>query len=303
VIAEKGGRLYMFGHDRPGRTVKPNLAWMVCILASVKAVTDFDYRFMGVRRILPGRTGVEIPKREGISVPDGFNRVSRPFMENGVGRRFDMMYSIANNIFGYGTYELYGGHTYHRACPDGKYFKDHPEYFAMKNGKRIIGKSEGYSALCISNPEVKKLLVSYLLSKFDEGADVVELGQQDSGNFCECEKCQAYVGPDANTAGEKHWIFHRSIAEELYRLRPDKTVRITSYWLTDCRPATFKEFPPNVLIEICKYGEADMRKWDGYTVPHGFTYYIYNWGWYPLLGFTPKRSIAGLVDQVKRFHR
>ena len=111
VIAEKGGRLYLFGHDRPGRTVKPNLAWTVCVMASVKAVTDFEYRFMGVRRILPGRTGTEIPKREGISVPDGFNRVSRPFMENGVGRRFDMMYSIANNIFGYGTYELYGGHT------------------------------------------------------------------------------------------------------------------------------------------------------------------------------------------------
>ncbi len=301
VIAEKGGRLYLFGHDRPGRTVKPNLAWTVCILASVKAVTDFEYRFIGVRRILPGRTGVEIPKREGISVPDGFNRVNRPFMENGVGRRFDMMYSIANNIFGYGTYELYGGHTYHRACPDGKYFKDHPEYFAMKNGKRVVGKAEGYSALCISNPEVKKLLVSYLLSKFDEGADVVELGQQDSGSFCECERCQAYGGPDAKTAGEKHWIFHRSIAEELYRLRPDKTVLITSYWLTDCRPATFKEFPPNVQVELMTYSEEVFSEWSKYVVPRGFSVYTYMWGEYQSPGLTCKVSTPVMARLARRF--
>lgn len=301
VIAEKGGRLYLFGHDRPGRTIKPNLAWTVCVLASVKAVTDFEYRFMGVRRILPGRTGAEIPKRERISVPDGFSRVSRPFMENGVGRRFDMMYSIANNIFGYGTYELYGGHTYHRACPDGKYFKDHPEYFAMKNGKRTIGKAEGYTALCISNPEVKKLLVSYLLSKFDEGADVVELGQQDSGNFCECEKCQAYGGPDAKTPGEKHWIFHRSIAEELYRLRPDKTVLITSYWLTDCRPTTFREFPPNVGVELMTYSDEVFAEWSKYVVPRGFSVYTYMWGEYQSPGFTCKMSTPVMARLARRF--
>ena len=46
----------------------------------------------------------------------------------------------------------------------------------------------------------------------------MELGQNDGGEFCECEKCAAFGGPDAKSAGEKFWIFHRDIAEEVYRL-------------------------------------------------------------------------------------
>jgi len=301
VIAEKGGQLYLFGHDRPCRKSKEKMSWIHCIMASVKAVTDFEYRFMGIKRILPGRTGAEIPKRERISVPDGFCHVSRPIMENGTGRYFDMMYSIANNIFGCGTYRTYGGHTYHHACPDGKYFKTHPEYFAMKNGKRVLGSEEGYSELCISNPEVKRLLVSHILAQFDDGADVVELGQQDSGGYCECENCQTYGGPDAKTIGEKYWIFHRAIAEELYKLRPDKTVQITSYRQTDCTPVTFKEFPPNVMVELMTYSDEVFAAWSKYVVPRGFSVYVYMWGDYQGPGLTCKASTRVFARLARRF--
>ena len=301
VIAEKGGRLYLFGHDRPCRKSKEKRSWIECIMASVKAVTDFEYRFMGVKRILPGRTGAEIPKRDRISVPDGFRRVSRPIMENGTGRYFDMMYSIANNIFGCGTYRTYGGHTYHRAIPDGKYFKTHPEYFAMKNGKRVLGSEEGYSELCISNPEVRKLLVSHIVSEFDAGADVVELGQQDSGGYCECENCRAYGGPEAKTVGEKYWIFHRSIAEELYKLRPGKTVQITSYRQTDCTPSSFREFPPNVMVELMTYSDEVFAAWSKYVVPRGFSVYVYMWGDYQGPGLTCKTSTRLFARLARRF--
>ena len=301
VIAEKGGRLYLFGHDMPCRKSGKKLSWVQYIMASVKAVTDFEYRFMGVKRILPGRTGAEIPKRDRISVPDGFRHVSRPTMENGTGRYFDMMYSIANNIFGCGTYRTYGGHTYHHAIPDGKYFKAHPEYFAKKNGKRVLGSEEGYSELCISNPEVKRLLVSHILAEFDDGADVVELGQQDSGGYCECENCQAYGGSAAKTVGEKYWIFHRSIAEELYKLRPDKTVQITSYRQTDCTPSTFKEFPPNVMVELMTYSDEVFAAWSKYVVPRGFSVYVYMWGDYQGPGLTCKASTRVFARLARRF--
>lgn len=302
VIAEKGGRLFLFGHDRPCRTSSAPLLWHKCILASIKAVTDFEYRFMGVRRILPGRTGTEVPKRERISVPDGFRRVSRPIMENGTFgwfSGFDMMYLIANNILGSGSYHTYGGHTYPAACPTDRYFKTHPEYFAMKGGKRI-NKSK-YSALCISNPEVKRLIVERILKEFDEGADVVELGQQDSSDYCECEKCQAYGGPAAKTVGEKYWIFHRSIAEELYRLRPKKTVQLIAYGPTDCRPQTFREFPPNVMVELMSYSEAVFAEWSQYVVPRGFSVYAYMWGEYQLPGITCKVSTPVMARLVRRF--
>ena len=303
VIAEKGGRLFLFGHDRPCRKSKEKLSWIECIMASVKAVTDFEYRFMGVKWLMPGRTGVEIPKCERISVPDGFKRVNRPFLESGMGRYFGMMYSIANNILGCGTYRTYGGHTYPVACPDGKYFKDHPEYFAVKDGKRVLGTGLGYSALCISNPEVKKLLVSHIISEFDAGADVVELGHDDGGGFCECENCRAYGGPDAKTPGEKYWVFHRTIAEELYKLRPDKTVEITSYRQTDCTPSTFREFPPNVMVELMTYSDEVFAAWSKYVVPRGFSAYVYMWGNYQGPGLSCKASTSVFARIARRLIR
>ena len=299
VIAEKGGKLYLFGHDKPCRKGN-NLAWTKCMLASVKAVTDFEHQFMGVRRILPGRTGTEVPKLTKITVPDGFSRVSRPKMENGTGRYYGMMYSIANNIFGEATYTTYGGHLYHAAFPAKKYLKDHPEYYATIGGattKRV----EKYPSLCITNPDVRRLIVEFILNAFDAGADVVELGQQDSNEYCECAKCQAYGGPEAKTVGEKYWIFHRSIAEELYRLRPDKTVQIISYGPTDCRPQTFREFPPNVMIELMTYSDEVFAEWSNYVVPRGFSVYTYMWGGYQPPGLTCKVSTPVFARLARRF--
>ena len=298
VMAEKGGRLYLFGHDRPCRK-KPNQSWIHCILASVKAVSEFEYQYMGVKHLMPGRTGVEVPKRKAISVPDGLYRVSRPIMENGTGRYYGMMYSIANNIFGCGTYKTYGGHTYNVALKPEKYQETHPEYYALIAGVRT--KKKVNAAICISNPDVKRILVECILSEFDEGADVVELGQQDSHEFCECEKCRAYGGSKADTIGEKLWIFHRSIAEELYRLRPDKTVQIIAYMDTDCTPKTFKEFPPNVMVELMTYSEDVFAAWADYKVPRGFSVYVYMWGEYQGPGLTCKASTPVFARLARRF--
>ena len=299
VIAEKGGRLYLFGHDRYCRK-QGSARWSLSILASVKAVTDFEHAYMGVRRIMPGRTGTEVPKRTAITVPDGLFRVSRPFMENGSGRVFDMMYSIANNIFGNGSYHTYGGHTYNSAVPAKKYLKTHPEYYGIVNGG-MSKNVEVNPVLCISRPEVKQIIVDSLVEALDDGADVVELGQQDSREFCECPNCRAYGGPAADTPGEKYWIFHKSIAEEVYRLRPGKTVQIIAYMHTDCRPKTFREFPPNVMVELMTYSDEVFAAWSDYVVPRGFSVYTYMWGNYQAPGLTCKTSTPVLARLARRF--
>ncbi len=302
VIAERDGRLYLFGHDRPCLKSSRALPWYQCILGSVKATVDFECMFMGVKRLQPGRTGTEIPKLDRISVPDGFRRVSRPMMENGMGRQYGMMYSIANNIFGNGAYRTYGGHLYHAAFGGRNYRKDHLEYYAIINGK-MTKKAKNFPSLCISNPDVRNLIIQFILDDFDRGADVVELGQQDSAEYCECERCQAYGGPDAKTIGEKYWIFHRSIAEELYKLRPKKTVLLTSYWVTDCRPTTFREFPPNVMIELMTFSEEVFAAWRGYVVPRGFSLYTYMWGIYQPPGITCKASVHVFARLARRLAR
>ena len=300
-MAEKDGDLYLFGRDRVGSSPKDNLA---CVNPSSLATIRFLRDHVGALFLMPGKVGLEVPRLERLTIPKGFSRrgkVDAPFQ---TGRWFDLAYNLANAIYGRGVLYTYGGHTYTAACPRGKYFKTHPEYFARnKKGEAIWGGSDHCQAYCISNPDFQKLVYDDMLRRYDEGADICQLGQNDgAAGVCKCKACHDLYGTGDDWC-EKIWLYHREIAERILKDRPGKLVHILCYGDTADPPKTFKEFPPNVLIEICRHGEEDMRKWDGYTVPHGFTYYIYNWSWYPLLGFTPKRSVAGLVDQVKRFHK
>ncbi len=300
VIAEKDGSLYLFGHDRPGRKPVKPLGWNQLILPSVKAVCEFQERFMGVRYLAPGATGCEVPRRDKIEVPSGTILRTNPPMNAGNGRFFTMMYCIANNIFGHGAYKTHGGHIYPEAFPWAKYGKTHPEYYALIGSNREPSQKHN-PVICISNPDAKKVIVDMIVREFDEGADVVELGQNDGGEFCECEKCAAFGGPDAKSAGEKFWIFHRDIAEEVYRLRPEKTVQIISYAKTAEPPKTFRKFPPNVMIEMMKDSPRAFEMWRRYEVPRGFSCYIYHWGDYPKPGLTCKLSMPKAAQMARRY--
>lgn len=301
VIAEKDGVLYLFGHDRPcGKTNGKPLSWRNCVMASAKAVTEFEYNYMGVRYLAPGRVGVAVPRLEKIEVPDGVYKINRPYMEAGNGRFFSMMYCIANNILGHGAYKTFGGHLYPSAFPVKKYFSEHPEYYGLVGDDRSQSQ-EHNPVICISNPDVKRIIVEYMLKLYDEGADVIELGQNDGAEFCCCEGCRAYGGALADTNGEKFWIFHRSIAEELFKLRPEKTVQIIMYGATRQFPKSFTDFPPNVMIEMMSYEEKDFENWRKYKVPRGFSVYTYMWGEYPQLGLTCKVNCRQLAEIARRF--
>ena len=95
-----------------------------------------------------------------------------------------------------------GGETYWGAVPSGVtnrghiqaiydktggLFDEHPEYFAVINGKRTgLG-----NHLCSTNPVVKQLLVKATSEKFEQGYEVVALGQEDGYIRCECDKCES----------------------------------------------------------------------------------------------------------------
>ena len=63
----------------------------------------------------------------------------------------------------YGKLHNYWGiHTSETLVPTKKYFKTHPEFFSYRNGKRVP-----HSQLCLSNPEVLKVVVSTLKTKIN----------------------------------------------------------------------------------------------------------------------------------------
>ncbi len=298
VIAEKGGDIYVFGCDRaihPGIGKNPR---HMAPVPTLKAIARFMEDYMDVRFLAPGDVGTDIPKIEKVEVPDGTFSRNDPRLEYSVAPHGTALYDYASGIFGRGRYYSYGGHTYPKACPPSKYFKEHPEYFGLIGGKRI-GSDEKNPTLCISNPEVQELIVEELKRRFDDGSDVVQLAQQDGWQFCECANCKAFGGPGAEYIGEKIWRLHRDIAERLLKERPGKIVHILCYSATLKPPQTFRKFPANVMIELCHVSPEQLEEWKNYEVPKGFTAYIYLWGGYQPLGYTPKRSWLRCRDFAK----
>ena len=305
VVAEKDGSIYCFGNDRTGRDPEKvgRVGWWQCVLPSVKAATRFLETAAGVRFLMPGEVGKEVPKRSEISVADGSFAKESPMLIYGSGRSNNdraLIYLISNGIWGMGSFKSYGGHSYDSACRPSKYINDHPEYIGMKDGKRVLNKTDGLTPLCISNSEVEELMIDELKRQFDMGADVCQLGQHDGWAVCECDKCREMYGTGDDWC-EKFWLFHRHIAERILEERPGKIVHIMSYAATFHPPKSFKVFPENVMIELCSYSEETFKEWEGYTVPQGFTVYVYNWGAYTRPGFVARRSFAFLAQQVKRF--
>ena len=298
VIAEKGGDIYLFGHDR---ALKKRDQWFQAPMPSIGAIARFMEDFLNVRFLMPGDIGTDIPKIEKVEVPDGTFSRKDPRLEYSysAARHRTALYDYANGFFGRGRYFSYGGHTYPKACPPSKYYKSHPEYFGLIGGKRHVSEKLRNPTLCISNPEVQELLVDELKRKFDAGFDVVQLAQQDGWQFCECEKCKEFGGPEAEYIGEKIWKLHRDIAERLLKERPGKIVHILCYSATLKPPKTFRKFPANVMIELCHISPEQLAEWKNYEVPKGFTAYIYLWGGYQPLGYTPKRSWMHCRDFAK----
>lgn len=299
LIAERDGSVYLCGNDLPGSKPKKGwLSWAFCKLPTVKAVTRFMETYMDCRFVMPGETGLDVPKVAKVDVPDGIASRERPQFEASMARTGDMMNDIANCNFGFGGYRSFGGHTWAYAFRVEDHFERHPEWYALRNGKRRGVK--GNPSICFSNREAEDHLVAFMAGQFDEGYDVVELGQNDGTEYCQCEKCLA-LG-QGHGIGEAIKVFHRRVAERLQRLRPGKKVMVIAYSVTLPAPQTFHDYPENVMVEICHPSERIFGDWASCKVPGGMAAYLYEFGCYPLPGFTAKCSFAHLAKLARLLH-
>jgi len=98
--------------------------------------------------------------------------------------------------------------------------------------------------------------------QLDKGYQWVELGQTDGYQPCQCERCRA-LHPEP---GERLWIVHRGLAEELKKRRPGKRVMMISYSATSKPPRTFKRFPDNVVMQMSSYTPDAFAQWAPYGV-------------------------------------
>lgn len=122
-----------------------------------------------------------------------------------------------------------------------EYFKDHPEYFAMRNGKRVA------TQLCLSNPEVLTIVASNLKKLIDKSPSIKywSVSQGDNLAYCECDKCSAMNTIDGSPTGSVIQ-FTNMVADRF----PNKVISTLAYQYSQKPPVVTKP-RSNVNIMLC----------------------------------------------------
>lgn len=134
-----------------------------------------------------------------------------------------------------------GVHTFHRFLPADKYFDEHPEYYAFRDGRRVT------TQLCLTNPEVLEITIDVVDSLLGEFPDrnVISVSQDDNTLYCTCENCSKVDEEEGSPSGTMI-----RFVNEVAKKFPDKTISTLAYQYTRTAPAITKP-EENVLITLC----------------------------------------------------
>ena len=160
---------------------------------------------------------VIIPGNKTLRIPEGINDKYTPFFEyteTDTASSRDSEFSIANGLNGgvyrnltseQGSTVNYLGAFCHTMttyfCKSATYFDEHPEYFALHNGKRVPDQ------LCLSNEKVKDIVTAEVLDLLsgehnpDADIQIVSLTQHDNYNFCQCKNCKEIDDENGSQSG------------------------------------------------------------------------------------------------------
>jgi len=290
-LVVKGGNLYLFGRDTS--FIQENIR--AGAQGSIRAAFGLLDR-LGFRWLQPTPAGTYVPQLKTISVADDLNVTYQPPFMYVHGRMYTLGdWSMANSFRKAVKLYSQGGHTWDVAVPTSLY-KTHPEYFRMQGGVRIEPRGED-KLLCASNPDVLRMITEYTLKKFDEGYDIVALGQPDGWTACECPACQAMgKGDEAN---EQVHLTQKKVIEAAYAKYPDRFVHLLVYGPTYTPSKRFKAYPPNTMIEAAGGHEPELIEWQP-VAPGGITVYVYYMGTYQDVGMAPKFTPAKASEQLRR---
>ena len=151
-----------------------------------------------------------------------------------------------NNEYG-GQEGYWGCHTMEVFVPVSEYYYNHPEYFCLRNGKRLSKKEQ----LCLSNPEVLQICKEGLLNVIRENPQyrIYDLSQNDNTSFCQCERCKEIENRYGGHAGLIVW-FVNQVADAVREEYPDKFVGTFAYQYSRKPPVGIVP-RENVVIRLC----------------------------------------------------
>lgn len=135
-------------------------------------------------------------------------------------------------------------------CSAKTYFEEHPEYFALRGGKRKP------LQLCLSNPEVLEIVSKEVFDLLSEKHDpskplqILSLTQADNTAFCACEKCREIDRRHRSHAGTM-LAFVNEIARRVKNAGYDNVALDTFAYRYTRTPPEGIVPEDNVIVRLC----------------------------------------------------
>jgi hypothetical protein len=158
------------------------------------------------------------------------------------------------------------GHSWDAAFElrKGDTFKQHPEWFALVNGKRRPPQ------MCTTHPEVIDRMVEYVLKGKQ---DIMNISPSDGGSFCECDRCRALDVAGVLSYDKVHvqlsdriFTYANEVARRVRKRNPAKACGMFAYTFYNRPPLKIAALEPNLYLSFVFQSAAqrdpeNLREW------------------------------------------
>ena len=210
---------------------------------------------------------IVIPENTDLSIPTDINDTYTPFFEYTEADTVsacDIEFSLANGLVG-GVYRdftaeqgsgvEYIGRFAHTLttlfCQSETYFAEHPEYFALRDGKRVPDQ------LCLTNEKVKEIVTQEVIDLLaenhnpDAAMQIISLTQHDNYMYCQCDSCKAIDDENGSQSGTMI-TFVNEIAKRVKESGNYDNIVFDTFAYQYTRKAPTKVVPrDDVIVRLC----------------------------------------------------
>ncbi len=202
--------------------------------ATFWAVCQFLEDYVGVRWLIPGPLGIDVPQHQSITAPVE-KRVFSPTILSRLwsGVQYDQGWSLRQRI--HARYHFH--HNLLNIFPR-ELFDEDPDLFPMHGDKRYKpGEVDHAWQPCMTNPRGIQRSADAARKAFAENPDLesYSYGINDGQGYCECPDCKAVsrpVEPWHGFSGEQSYLYYswlNQVAENLEADYPDKMLGCLAY--------------------------------------------------------------------------
>lgn len=271
-LVTRGSSVYIIGKDSPRNTVgwggNENRGTLYGVYA-------FLERVVGVRWLLPGANGEDIPRQEAIAVRP-LNATETPsFGSRSLGGSSG--YRDWFSRHGCGGWRVQHGHNWD-SFPPRTTLRAHPEYLALQGRRRMAVPADDkvpfQPKFCTTNPGLVQAYADGAADWLEKNPTqrFVSISPSDGGGWCECAECMKYriKGPSDRWGDFGSWgysvtplilKFYNDVARIVGAKLPDRFVCGYVYYDFTFPPDPMPRLEPNLALMLAPLQQYGLTRY------------------------------------------